>query len=247
MIIEELNKIGLNKKQAQVYLACLELSTTTVLKLSQKTGLNRTTIYKIVNELVNMKMIIISVKGKKKKFVAEKPEKIKLLLKEKINHLNQILPELNTLINKSTIKPKLKYLEGIEGIKTAYNESLNSKEAILRGFSGVEALTGKTKTLEQFWKKQFIPKRKELNKFVKLIVPDNKDGKAFKNQDEKSMRQTKLVPESQYNFKCEIFFYDNILVFISYTKNEEFALTVESQSVVDTARMIWQICWNSAY
>lgn len=72
-------------------------------------------------------------------------------------------------------------------------------------------------------------------------------GRAFKAKDDTSDRESRMVPASSYNFEGEILMYDNIVCFISYTEDEEFALSLESKAIAKTLRMIWQIVWNAGY
>ena len=46
-----LKAYGLNEKQIKVYLACLELGSASVQKISQKSGLIRTTVYEVLETL----------------------------------------------------------------------------------------------------------------------------------------------------------------------------------------------------
>ena len=50
-LVEALEAYGLNKKQAKVYLACLELGLATVQDLAKRSGVRRTTIYSLLDEL----------------------------------------------------------------------------------------------------------------------------------------------------------------------------------------------------
>jgi len=247
MLLEELQKLDLNQKEATIYLTALELGPATLLELSKKSKLNRVTLYDITQKLIDKKLMFISIKGKKKIFTAQAPEKIKGLLKEKIDILGSILPELNSLIDKTKARPKIKYLEGIEGIKESYRESLKTQDDIILGFLGFEALISESKVLNNFWDKEYIPKRKKLKKFAQVVSPDNQTGKDRKKDDKRDYRETKLVPASFYNFKCDLFIYDNKITAVSYSQGEEFALIVESGPISETLKMIWKMCWNMGY
>jgi len=63
MLNKELEKIGLSKKEAKVYLACLELSEATIGQISKKSGVKRTTVYDIVESLKEKSLISSSTKN----------------------------------------------------------------------------------------------------------------------------------------------------------------------------------------
>ena len=64
-ILELLNKLGLNQKEANVYMACLELGSGTIKELSEKSGVKRTSIYNFLEELKQKGLITQIQKGKK--------------------------------------------------------------------------------------------------------------------------------------------------------------------------------------
>lgn len=242
---EELANIGLDGDEAVVYTAALELGPATVLEIARKTGLNRTTLYAVTDRLIEKRLLAKSPSGKRTLYVAEPPEKIALLLKEKLAKLDELLPELVSLGRKGTVKPKIKYYEGLDGIKSVYRDSLQSREHALYAFVGVERLTVRSKALNAFWEGEYRMGRQKNGTHGKVVVPDNAEGRAFKAKDKTSDRESRMVPASSYNFEGEILMYDNIVCFISYTEDEEFALSLESRAIARTLRMIWQIVWNA--
>ncbi len=244
---EQLKEIGLDGDEGAVYAAALELGPATVLEIARKTGLNRTTLYAVTDRLIEKRLLAKSPNGKRTVFAAEPPEKLALLLKEKLAKLDDLLPELMLLGRKGTVKPKMKYYEGLEGIKTIYRDSLQSNDKTLYAFVGVERLNVHSKALNAFWENEYITGRKNKNIHGKLIIPDNAEGRAFKAKDETSNRECRLVPASNYNFEGEVLLYDDVVCFVSYTEDEEFALSLESKSIAKTLRMIWQIVWNAGY
>ena len=68
VITEKLEKLGLNKKEAQIYLAALESGETNIEGLSKKSKIKRTTVYDIVESLKE-KGLLSSTFSKKKKYM----------------------------------------------------------------------------------------------------------------------------------------------------------------------------------
>ncbi len=243
----QLIPFGLTEKESEVYLALLNLGSANLYNVAQKTGINRITLPDVLDSLLSKKLIRVSIIGKRKFFVPEAPEVIKQLLKDKVTSFDSLLPQLLMEMNKGSVKPKMEYYEGVEGIKKVFRDSLSTKDKMMLGFSGIGALTSKSKTLLNFWEKEYIPKRKKIDFNVKLIIPDDEMGKYFKKMDKTHLRESRLLPASQYNFECEIHTYDDITAFISYTAGEEFALKIKSAPITNTLQMIWKIVWNQGY
>lgn len=244
---QELASIGLEPDEAAVYAAALELGSATVLELARKTGLNRTTLYSVVERLIEQRLLVRSVAGKRTVYLAEPPEKLKAMLNDRLSKLDGLLPELLSLARTSVYKPRIRYVEGIDGIKGAYRDSLAAKDKQLVAFVGVERLNVRSKELNAFWDGEYRTGRIKNGIHGRLVVPDNAEGRAFKAKDAESNRQSKLVPAKNYNFEGEILMYDDTVCFVSYADGESFALTLESRAIVRTLRMIWEIVWNVGY
>ena len=246
-LIKELAHFGLSADEAKAYLASLELGPATILEISRKTGLNRTTLYAIVHQLVEKRFIATAPHGKRILFTAESPEKLEVFFKERLAMFSDVLPELISLSKNGIVKPKMRYYDGLEGIKTIYRNSVKSIDPVLYSFCGIERLSTRSKELIVFWEKEYIPAREKSGHFGRLIIPDNAEGRAWKAKDAVSNRECRLVPASQYNFEGEVLLYDDTVAFISYTEDEEFALSLESKAIAKTLKMIWQIVWNAGY
>ena len=244
---DELKEIGLSGDEALVYTAGLELGPATVLEVARKTGLNRTTLYGVTSRLIEKRLLTKSVAGKRTIYVTEPPEKLTLLLKERLAKLNDLLPELISLGRQGVNKPRIKYHEGLEGIKNIYRDSLASKEKLVLAFVGVERLNVRSSALNDFWNNEYRMSRQHSGIKGRVIIPDDTAGRAFKAKDATSNRESRLVPAANYNFAGEVLMFDEVVCFISYSENEEFALSLESQSIAQTLRMIWQIVWSTGY
>src|SRR3989344_833046 len=129
-ITETLINLGLNEKQAKVYLACLELGSATIAELAEKSGVKRTSIYNFLEELIHKGFISELHQDGQILLIAEDP---KLLIKKSQEQLlgaQKIFPELLAMFNRPGNKPKVHFYQGIAGLKKVYEETLKSREPI---------------------------------------------------------------------------------------------------------------------
>ena len=134
MLEKYLQDIGLNEKESILYLALLAVDNSSVLNLSKKTGLNRSTTYVILETLAKKGLVSETTVGKKTHYQAEPPERLetyveqrKILLEEQTKKLKDIIPQIKSVQREGGEKPIVKYFEGKEGI-FALNESLYRDE-----------------------------------------------------------------------------------------------------------------------
>ncbi|MEI8249003.1 MAG: helix-turn-helix domain-containing protein [Candidatus Taylorbacteria bacterium] len=130
MLEKYLQEIGLNEKEAVVYLFLLTVDGSSVLDISKKTKINRSTTYIVLESLAKKGLVSETTIGKKTHFQAEQPERLetyieqrKILLEEQSKKLKDIIPQIKSVQRESGEKPIVQYFEGKEGI-FALNESL---------------------------------------------------------------------------------------------------------------------------
>jgi len=111
-----LKQLGLSDKSVQVYLALLEFGPSSVRKLAGVTDINRTTVYDILKELQERKLVSFFHKETKQKFVAEDPEKLVDLIEQNKKALDRTekkvksaIPELQALYHRGGSRPVAKY------------------------------------------------------------------------------------------------------------------------------------------
>src|SRR3989338_9475326 len=124
MLPQLLQKIGLTDKDAEVYLACLELGTQPASVIAKKAGLKRPTTYLILEALVKKGLVSEYIGSNVKYFTAVSQEYLLNFVEKKRRELNshqreleQLLPQFQKLTNPYSLSPKVRFYEGIEGVE----------------------------------------------------------------------------------------------------------------------------------
>ncbi|HQH28571.1 MAG TPA: helix-turn-helix domain-containing protein, partial [Oligoflexia bacterium] len=112
--------MGLSANEAEVYLGALSCSRASVQQLARASGVKRTTVYYVVEQLKKKGLLNIQVKGLKEFVVAETPEKLDSMLDERKRLAQSVLPELLALYNFQGSDSFIKYYEGPEAMKSVY-------------------------------------------------------------------------------------------------------------------------------
>ena len=110
--------LGFKKHQASIYLACLKLGLATPSEIAKKAGVVRPYFYDLIEDLLKDGLIIQTIKGKRKYFYAESPEKIFQNQQNKLKMIEEFLPQLKSVYNISSTKPRVSFTkEGVELVK----------------------------------------------------------------------------------------------------------------------------------
>lgn len=243
-LLSILKKIGLSEKEIKIYLALLEFGPVSVRKLSQKSGVNRGTAYDVLKSLKSLGLAGYYHKDTKQLFVAENPEKISDVLREKEESLKQakesmseIIPSLKSLWRQSSKKPVVKYYEGNRGIKTILQDVLScagqSKDKTYWVFSSSSIRP----YIREAWP-IFTDERIKNGIMVNSMAIGHEGTKA-KLSFRKSLSRKNGLP-------AYILIYNGKVAMISVDEDKKLlGLIVEDQAIFETQLQLFQFIWNS--
>jgi len=239
MILSTLKQIGIEEKQAKIYLACLELGATSVKEMAKKAGVKRTTIYDIIDEMVDSGLIKTTTKGKKKKFIASEPDELRAILRKREAIFEQIMPQLGLINNSGSIKPKVWFYEGVEGLKKVYDDTLEHGDLIMYQWASNDIFDA----IETDWLFDYVRRRVKSKIQALCIATNSPEIRDFQMKDKKQLRKIRIVPKEQFPFKIELDIYGDRVAMIS--GREKFGVIIESKSIASTLKMIFKLCWEN--
>lgn len=234
-----LEQMGLEGKKADVYLAALELGSSTVIEISKKAGIKRTTCYDILLDLIAEGLISQTQKGKKRLFVGEDPEKIQRNLKNKERLFSEILPQLQSIHNVRGSKPKIRFYEGKKGLHEVYEDTIKHRGEIL-GFASYDIIG----LMGDEWAAEYLQKRVKAGIHARGIIPRTEPMmRDFISKDQEHLRSTKVIDAKKYPFSIEINVYGHNRVALMSAK-EEIGLIIEGDEIHKTMKLIFELIWD---
>lgn len=244
MLEQELINIGINEKEAKIYLATLELGQSTVQQIAQKATVNRATAYFIIDALMQRGLVSSFHKGKKQYFVASDPERLieileqeKETIEKKKETLKKLLPQLQSLNNKQENKPIVKYYEGKEGIVSMVDEIMRAAEGVVYGAYSVDALSNVFEEKDIIrWRKKRVERGVEMK-----VIYTQKNGEIG---DIPKSESTKVSLE-KFPITCDIAVYGNKLRIASF-KNRMVGVVVEDAEIAESMRAILKLAIEAA-
>ncbi len=132
MDLELLRNIGLTDSEIKVYLALLELGSTTKGPIVDKAKVASSKVYELLEKLVQKGLVSTVIRSGTKYFEAAPP--IRLLdyikekeerLKEQEEQMQKLLPELELKRSMAGIGSETQVFKGMKGAKTAFDDILN--------------------------------------------------------------------------------------------------------------------------
>lgn len=238
-IPEILEKTGLNQKEANVYMALLELGTSSVEGIAKKAGTKRPTTYLILDELAK-KGLASQVPGARKHlYFAESPDKIISDLNRKQELVKRFLPDLMAIYNTKKDKPQVQLYSGREGIKQIYSQIFESKEVWF---------FGTTKDLAKIYPEglnDYLKKIKDPQFKARDLLTKSKEDLAYAEQANLGPNyQIKFLPQN-LNFLTDSAIFENKVVFFSFVP-ESFALVISSKEISTSIKSLYELAWQIA-
>jgi len=242
-----LKSIGLTEGEIKVYLALLEIGSSSIGKIIKKSKISGSKTYEVLDRLIQKGLASFVVKNGVKYFEASSPNKIldylgekeKQIEEEKIS-IQKIIPEL-LLKQSSSTKSEVKVFTGFEGLKTANEDIINT---LKRGEEWLSmGLTEQPESWEVYFNKRQLER---VNKGIIL--------KHLLNEKYQSLYQKrKKLPFTEFRFLPKEFemptsteIYNNKVLIFILIKENPMAIMIESKEVAESFRIYFEHIWETA-
>ncbi len=237
--VEALEKIGLNAKEAEVYMALLELGVASVLSIAKKAGLKRPTTYLVLDELERRGLVSQIPQAKKTLYTAESPDRLVADLNKKGELLKRFLPELLAVHNAKKEKPQVQLFQGKEGVLSVYDKIFTAGE--VRFFATLGDLE---KVLPQVTKEVAHRAKNHTLKVREILTGTQTDAAYMKRVVQDEFYAIRLVPPGQ-KFLTDNALFGNSVAFFSFT-TQVFAVVITSKEIVGSLSALYEMAWASA-
>lgn len=246
--------LGLSEKEAAIYMALLELGKAGVSHIGRRTGVNRTTVYAVLDSLAGKGLVSISGKEPKEEYAAESPDNLVAYLKDKladaehrtevvkhgIERAEELLPHLKA-IHKVGDRPRVRFYDGLDGLKHVYEDTLACADHEgIRAFASFEDMQA---SLGTFYS-TYIKRRAKARIFSRGIVPRTPVSAERKSHDAEEYRELVLLPEEKPSLYPEIDIYGDKVMIAS--EKEKLGIIIESKEIALAMKKIFDLAWERA-
>jgi len=235
--------LGLHETEARFYLAALELGQAPVRDVAAKAGISRTNAYDVFARLLEQRLVsqVPGPSSRTMLIVAEAPERILEIVEERRRKLEVVLPELRSLHNRSASKPKVRFHQGSEGIKTVLDETIACRSKELLGILSMRDLY---EVPGRAWMDDLVKRRIEAGVFLRVIRSPANDLHALWPESETDLRTLRYAPPK---FACTMttYIFDDKVALIS-SRRENFAMTIESEEFAGMQTHFFEVLWAAS-
>lgn len=235
-MIDELRDFGLNDNEIKIYLELLKQESSTASNLAKLSKVNRTTAYLELENLMKLGLVSYVVKNSKRYYQASSPDKLTEILDLKKAKIESVIPQLRAL--HSSVTPfKIEVFEGKDGIRTFYQDVLNSSKEFL-----AFGVTGRAMEILEFEYPHFLKKFIDAN--VKERAIANVSAKKNMSLHPRSHLKIKYFPE-EYSADVTTVIYDDKVAIQSLEKDNIYVIIIKDKLLHDTYKNHFNFMWKS--
>ncbi len=235
-----LHRNGFTPKEADVYLASLELGMAPISVIAKKARVQRTTTYEVLKKLSEKGIAEFFLRKRTRYYSVLPPKLLLARLRSSADELESALPALTAISNEIVHKPRITFYEGKEDLRRLYLDCLRAKGDICNYFQP-------DATIRYFgwdWLRgEMVTKLIEKGMRVRVIMPPSAWAKRFLQERESADRRQKIIAGKHAPFRNEVVIYDDTVAHFSF--DDDFAFLIQSKDVADTHRAVFNLAWES--
>lgn len=245
-----LERLGLNSDEATIYLYLLEKSVATALDISRNLHLGRTKVYRLLDKLIEKKLVVQKLDSAGLKFISQDPSLFNTILANKEsellslkNSLPKTILNLNQIIGTKIPGSQVLYYHGQRGLSQVNWNLLKARGEIISYEITTADIYLPQKEAEQL--------RQGLvdNKIQTRTITNKKLINAFTEITElvEKWWQIKYLSINEINITSDVFIYNDIFAVCNYADYRDvFCFEVQNQLLSQMQKEIFENLWKQA-
>jgi Predicted transcriptional regulators len=232
-MIEKLKEAGLTENESKIYLALLEIGPANAGLISRKSGLHRRVVYDSLDMLIQKGLVGYIKRNNTRHFQAVNPERVRELLEEKEKILDEIMPKMMELYSKSKEKEETNFYVGINGLKTIFEDQINTgKEILILGASNLAY------EILEFYFHWFDKRRKERKIKTRIIAHE-------KIKSNLPLSEIRYLPK-KYHSPLAVNVYGKKTALILWDREKPLAILINNERISSGYKNYFEILWKIA-
>lgn len=211
---ELLKEVGLTERESKVYLALLELGSTTTGPLSKKSLIPNSKIYAVLESLENKGLVSWITKVKTKYFQVSNPDKIVSIFEEKQRLIKSNIKQLKVIQKTSENKNEVKMFEGMKALRGAIIEFFSNSTENSIHYSYGTGKSSSDKRAKIFYEWSGILKKEK--HIISHLLISKKNEQSFKKQHKVTNHKYWQTRFSSVSFPGDVGIYQDKIIILNW-------------------------------
>ncbi|MBI4143051.1 hypothetical protein HY480_04210 [Candidatus Uhrbacteria bacterium] len=240
--LRALEAFGFDAKQSAIYLAGLELGSTTVLELARRTRLPRTTLYPILEALRQQGYFRLGKSKRGSTYTAEAPSALDRMLRERAQRLAAAVPKLEALRGTVHEHAGVSLFEGSEGFRHLWEKIFRS------GVKEYRIMTSGVGLLE-FVREPYLVERiiaERIRRGIRSVqlIADTPTARKIIEKDADELRESRLLPKG-VALPATVIIFGSEVAFIT-TRRENTMVLIASGETAVSLQTLFDLLWQAS-
>ena len=249
----DLKILDLAEKEIDVYWLLLHEGTQSVYQLSKRLSIPRSTLYGIVNIMVQKGFLVWVPKGKGKRNVeAVQPATLRKNFhkkKQNILQAQKVISSLKSyigLVKQEPFTTNVKYYSGVEGLEQIVWNTLSSRDKNMYGYSSWDRNKFLSKKYIDIHQKEALLRGPKDHVIVNEKRILKEDFSVILNYMEIYPLEMRYLPSKDLYISGDTYIYDNVFAIAFYKNENIFGVEIENEEFVKVQKSIFDNLWKQA-
>lgn len=242
-LTESLQNLGLQEKEAQVYIALLQTGRATAYAVARRSGLKKPTTYVILGQLIEKKIAFKVPQRRTMQFVAIEPEELFAMAENRLkNAQKEALAPLQALNKEKSHDTKVSYYEGLSGVRKMYEDFFreNKKGQGVGFYANSRNLDSETKQLFEYVRESCA--KDDIKRKGITVFEENNLAFLTKEFQKKVGLSLKAINPKKYDSDVSIEVFKSKIYIFSHKDLQ--ATVIDNPDVAKTMRQIFELIWK---
>jgi len=219
------------------------IAETTRTELAKKSGIKRSTVYALLEDMKSEHLVALFEKGKIIFVRPEPPERLQSLIDARVRNVGiaqELSRDMQTSLTRqyhlSIGKPTIRYFEGEEGLKEIFNDIYAPKNVPVYGCVDLETAD---QAFPQYVARELIPLRLKHKLFACSLLADSPEARMIAERDEEQLRKTILLDKKAFPVPAEIDVYEDKIAMLSFEKGQFIGIIIQNEAFAKSLRSIF--------
>lgn len=247
-IASALGFLGLSDVEIQVYRTLLELGTRPAGMVALKAGLKRGHTYNVLGQLMGKGVVQEFIKNNVRHFTCSAPDSLLSLvenqeeeLKMQKERLRKVIPLLESLRNPIAARPKVRFFQGVDGVKEIFEDMLRGPSDRIFGVCDITHSWRPPGGELSSWSQTFLQRRIDRGIWFYGILNQSPESDVVARDAEANFRVLKRI--EGVRLPVELNIYGSKVALVS-TKGETVGLLIEHPPVAEMLRNLFNAVWQ---
>ncbi|MBI5457665.1 winged helix-turn-helix transcriptional regulator [Candidatus Kaiserbacteria bacterium] len=239
--LEALRTMGLDEKEANIYLALLKRPRMTVSQISRETSIKRASCYEYIDQLLAKDYVTREPSGKRTYYSAVAPQRVFTTFRRNMANIEGAILEMGTIHEYAVNRPRVTYFEGKRQLKLIY-------EDLFKTVGVVYSIFPPTTFFENFTEQDYDDFDKSITQYAiasrDLFVADKhyKTLQEIRKKNGPSNKVSKKLPD-WFDSNVDVLIYSEKVALISL--RDLSAVVIENKDIADLFRNMHSLMWKA--